>query len=336
MSKEQSTIVVYELTGSTRRFHVPFEYLSRQFVVVTVLGEGRDVLTLGSDYRFISPNEIETTVAYGGVDGNNFIEIRRVTSATDRLVEFSDGSVLRSQDMNVSAIQTIHIAEEARNLASDTLAADDDGNLDARGRRLVNLGNAVNPQDALTLDQVMGWSQSALNQANRSQVEADKSAASAAAALASQNAAAASKSAAKTSEIAANAARDQTEAIKDIIENADITSLANAQAALASKNAAAISEANAKDSELAALQYRNEAADFTPANHLLKASNLSDVEDKVASRTNLGLNFTDEEIIKLKALLVTLTVINNANIRIEGNIYAAGNMNAKDVYIRGE
>lgn len=334
MSTEQSTIVVYELTGSTRRFHVPFEYLSRQFVIVTLLGEGREVLTLGSDYRFISPNEIETTVAYGGSDGNFLIEIRRVTSASDRLVEFADGSVLRSRDMNVSAVQTIHIAEEARNLASDTLASDDDGNLDARGRRLVNLGDAVNPKDAVTLDQVMEWSQSALNQANRSQTEADKSAARAAAALASQDAAAASQSAAASSEIAANAARDQTEAIKDIIENADITSLANAQSALASKNAAATSEANAKDSELAALQYRNEASNFVPDNHLLKASNLSDVADKVAARANLGLNLTDEEIVTLKALLGIIDV-SEAGLGVNGILWVDSTVSATDVEIRG-
>ena len=231
MATEQSTIVVYAITGNTRRFPVPFEYLSRQFVVVTLLGVGRTVLTLGSGYRFISLNEIETTVAYGGADGNNFIEIRRVTSATDRLVEFSDGSVLRSRDMNVSAIQTIHIAEEARNLASDTLASDDAGNLAARGRRLVNLGNAVNPKDAMTLEQVTEWSNSALNQANRSQTEANKSVASAAAALASQNAAAASQSAAKTSETNAK------------------TSETNAKT----------SETNAKTSETAALAARDRA-----------------------------------------------------------------------------
>ena len=65
--------------------------------------------------------------------------------------------------------------------------------------------------------------------------------------------------------------------------------MANAQSALASKNASAISETNAKASETAALQYRNEASTFTPANHLVKSSNLADIPNKSLARENLDV-----------------------------------------------
>ena len=341
MATEQTTIAQYALDSNNRRFIIPFEYLSRPFVKVTLMGTDRNLLTVGADYRYISINEIETTRAWGDADGYQSIELRRVTSATDRLVEFSDGSVLRSRDMNVSAVQTIHIAEEARNLASDTLASDDNGNLDARGRRLVNLSDATNLGDAVTYRQVQEWSGSAFSQANRSQIEANRSDARAAAALVSQNLAAASQGAAKTSETNAKTSEINSKA-------SEIAS----QTAHASKNAAAISEANAKDSEIAALQYRNEASNFVPANHLLKASNLSDVANKATARTNLGLNLTDAEIVKLKSLLVltdaeivklksllgavNVEALSSLVISGAGALYVNRNISAPDVWIRGQ
>ena len=178
MAETTSTIVVYPLNGSNRRFTIPYEYLARRFISVTLMGKvgvQHKPLKMNSDFRFVTLNTIETTKAWGIQDGYETIEIRRETSATDRLVEFSDGSVLRSRDLNVSAIQTIHIAEEARNLAATTLTTNDDGNLDARGRKIVNLAPATDDLDAVNFGQVKQWSGSALNQADRAEREANRS-----------------------------------------------------------------------------------------------------------------------------------------------------------------
>ena len=262
MATEQTTIAQYALDSNNRRFIIPFEYLSRPFVKVTLMGTDRRPLTLGSDYRYISINEIETTRAWGALDGYLSIELRRITSATDRLVEFSDGSVLRSRDMNVSAIQTIHIAEEARNLASDTLASDDNGNLDARGRRLVNLGDAVNPKDAMTLDQVTGWSQSALNQANRSQIEANRSDARAAAALVSQNLAAASQGAAKTSETNAKTSETNSKTSETKAKTSETKAKTSETKAKTSETKAKTSETNSKTNEDKAKEWAEKDVDL--------------------------------------------------------------------------
>ena len=82
---EQSTISVYPLDGTNRKFVVPYEYLARRFVTVTLLGTDRKPLVLGTDFRFISANQIETTQAWGDTQGYANIEVRRETSATQRL-----------------------------------------------------------------------------------------------------------------------------------------------------------------------------------------------------------------------------------------------------------
>ena len=131
------TVLTYPLNGAQKDFTIPFEYLARKFIAVTLIGKTRQTLTLNSDYRFTSRTNVTTTKAWGPGDQFTSIEIRRVTSATDRLVDFADGSILRAYDLNTSQVQSLHIAEEARDLTADTIAVNNDGDLDARGRRLV-------------------------------------------------------------------------------------------------------------------------------------------------------------------------------------------------------
>ncbi|MBA1211527.1 phage tail fiber domain-containing protein [Pseudomonas oryzihabitans] len=223
-----TTVYTYPLDGSKKDFTVPFEYLARKFVAVTLVGTaGRKVLVLNTDYRFTSKTTIQTTQAWAPGSGYTTIEVKRNTSATDRLVSFADGSILRATDMTLSQVQTMHVAEEARNAVSDTISVNGEGMLDARGRRLVNLQSAKDGTDAVTLQQVMDWSQSALNSAN--------------AAKASQDAASTSAGAAKTSE--SSAADHEYKAYLQALQSAD-----SAKASAASQGAAKTSETNASAS----------------------------------------------------------------------------------------
>ena len=140
-----STIYSYNLTGG-RVFPVAFEYLARRFVRVALVGATRRELILNVDYRFISKTEIETTIAWTSGEYQT-IEIRRVTSATDRLVNFTDGSILRSQDLNISQIQAIHIAEEGRDVAENSLQANG-FQWNALGLPIKNVGYPALPTDA--------------------------------------------------------------------------------------------------------------------------------------------------------------------------------------------
>lgn len=147
-----STIYTYALTGSTK-FPVNFEYLARRFVRVSLVGKTRRVLTLNVDYRFTSKSEIETTIAWSPGSGFETIEIRRITSATDRLVNFTDGSILRSQDLNIAQIQAIHIAEEGRDI-SDTSMQNSLSQWDALGYPIRNLGYPSRPTDSASVQYV--------------------------------------------------------------------------------------------------------------------------------------------------------------------------------------
>jgi hypothetical protein len=162
------TIRTYTLNGSLKDFTIPFEYLARKFVAVTLIGATRQDLVLNTDFRFSTPTTITTTLAWGPGQNFDLIEIRRNTSASDRLVDFADGSILRAFDLNTSQVQSLHIAEEARDLTADTIGVNNEGQLDARAKRIVNLADPVNPGDAVNLRMNQQWAGSALNQATLS------------------------------------------------------------------------------------------------------------------------------------------------------------------------
>ncbi|ATW58399.1 tail fiber protein [Salmonella phage BSP161] len=174
MANKISTVRTYPLNGAVN-FTITFEYLARKFVQVTLIGKDRKELVLNQDYRFTTKTQITTSRAWTAADGYQMIEIRRFTSATDRLVDFADGSILRAYDLNISQIQTLHVAEEARDLTADTIGVNNDGHLDARGRKIVNLAFATSDYDAVPLKQVKERESSAWNAVNKANEHANRS-----------------------------------------------------------------------------------------------------------------------------------------------------------------
>lgn len=145
------TIANYQGNGSTTDFNVPFDYLAKKFVKVTVDSReklGGDYGDTTKDYFFVDKTTIRFNTA--PASGTEII-IRRYTSATDRIVSFKDASVLKAKDLDVSTIQTIHIAEEGRDIINDALIVDKEGNWDAKGKRIVNVGDPIDDNDAITL-----------------------------------------------------------------------------------------------------------------------------------------------------------------------------------------
>lgn len=255
MATNIKTVMTYQLNGATTDFAIPFEYLARKFVQVTLIGVDRKVLVLNQDYRFATKALISTTRAWGPADGYQLIEIRRYTSATERLVDFTDGSILRAYDLNTSQVQTLHVAEEARDLTADTIGVNNDGDLDARGRRIVNVADAKDQGDAITLGQVQKWNESALNSANRARAEADRATARASelATSAGNSARSASLSrdwAIKESPVEGTFKSSLSYAL-DSMAYRDV-SKSYADASAASASAAKTSEINTKNSEIAA------------------------------------------------------------------------------------
>lgn len=146
-----ATIVLYNLSGQTE-FVVPFEYLARKFVTLTLRGSTKKTLVMGVDYRFVNPTTVSLNITPAAEF--NQLEVRRHTSATERLVSFQDGSILRAGELNIATMQSIHVAEEARDLTLYSIGLNEDGNLDAHGRRIVRVADGVLPTDAVTVGQV--------------------------------------------------------------------------------------------------------------------------------------------------------------------------------------
>lgn len=131
-----STIAFYTGDGATTDFTVPFDYLAKKFVRVSLgvtILKGGDYGDTSKDYYFLDKTKVRLKVP---PQVGEVLTIRRYTSATD---------------LDVSAVQTIHIAEEARDIINDALIKDKEGNWDAKGNRIVNVGDAVSDGDAVNL-----------------------------------------------------------------------------------------------------------------------------------------------------------------------------------------
>lgn len=144
-----STIAIYTGDGTTTDFTVPFDYLAKKFVKVSVgltVLEGGDYGDTSKDYYFLDKTTVRLkTAPQAGAE----VTVRRYTSATDRIVSFKDASILKATDLDTASIQTIHIAEEGRDVINDALIVDKEGNWDAKGHRIVNVGDPVNDGDAV-------------------------------------------------------------------------------------------------------------------------------------------------------------------------------------------
>lgn len=270
-----STIANYQGNGSTTDFNVPFDYLAKKFVKVTVDSReklGGDYGDTTKDYFFVDKTTIRFNTA--PASGTEII-IHRYTSATDRIVSFKDASVLKAKDLDVSTIQTIHIAEEGRDIINDALIVDKEGNWDAKGKRIVNVGDPIDDNDAITLkfykEDAKGAYQSKLD------AEAARDAAKV-----SETNAKASEVNAKESEVTAKASAgtavsaakhadvvmtenqailEEARQIQTNVETSESNAYENAVIATQKADEAKVSERNAKESEANAMASEVSASD---------------------------------------------------------------------------
>lgn len=275
-----STIAIYTGDGTTTDFTVPFDYLAKKFVKVSV-GltelEGGDYGDTSKGYYFLDKTTVRLkTAPQVGAE----VTIRRYTSATDRIVSFKDASILKAKDLDTSSIQTIHIAEEGRDVINDALIVDKYGNWDAKGHRIVNVGDPVDDGDSVNFKTYkadsMGAHQSRVEaeKARDRAVEAETNAkASEVKAKESETNAKESETNAKVSEDIAVSASEHADAVKTeneklLVETKkseasakESANTATTQATISTNKAneamgyamdAKVSEDNAKDSEVAA------------------------------------------------------------------------------------
>ena len=235
-----STIFIYEGDGTRTDFTIPFDYLKKSFITVR-LGAvttltGGDYGDTGSDYYFLDKTTIRLKVAPASGES---LTIRRHTSATERVVTFKDASILKATDLDTSQMQALHIAEEGRDAINDAIIGDKEGNWDAKGHRIINVGTPIKDSDAVTLkhykEDVEGVYQARIN--------AEKA----------RDAAKVSEANAKTSENSASdsalLAKDWAIKLEDTVDDSEYSSKYYANSSASSAKAASDAGTQAKEAE---------------------------------------------------------------------------------------
>ena len=263
------TFVQYTGDGIANSFGVPFPYLDKAHVIGRINGnEAPITFTSDNMVRFASPPS-----------NGSLIELRRKTPNELRMVDFNDGSVLTEYDLDLNAIQTFYIVQEAIDLAGGTLLVNSDGSYSANGRRLTALGRPVNSNDAVTLGYFTGdflpqmqallastttAKDTAVSKASEATTSASLAASSASTATtkatAAANSATAAASSASTATTKATAAANSASAAASSASDAAITA---GQAATSATNAAASASAASGHAASAATSASNASTYLT-------------------------------------------------------------------------
>lgn len=260
-----SALIIYEGDGTRTDFTIPFDYLKKSFVTVR-LGTGTtltggDYGDTGSDYYFLDKTTIRLKVAPASGES---LTIRRYTSATERVVTFKDASILKATDLDTSQVQAFHIAEEGRDILEDSLSVNREGNWNAKGKRIINVGDAVSDSDAMTYGiykaDALGARQSkiaaekARDRAIEAETNSKKSEANAklseVKSQASADTAVSASKHADTVKVENQAILQEAKEIRDENKVLDANTKDNANVAQVKANEAKVSEANAKKSEV--------------------------------------------------------------------------------------
>lgn len=224
--------VQYTGNGATTNFAFSFPYLDSSHIKVRVDG----VIT---SFTFVNSGTVQISPA---PLAGKIIDIRRETPKNIAPVNFTDGSVLLEQDLDLLAAFNLYTAQESADGVADAIVKDTTGVWDAQSRRIKSVADPINANDAVNKT----WAETAMSsqlasataQATISTTKAGEAAASASSASTS-----ASTATSKASEAAASATSASNSATS--ASGSASTATTKASEALASQVAAAASASTA-------------------------------------------------------------------------------------------
>jgi len=144
--------VEYDITTTgTLTFNFPFLYIQKKFVCVKIRDSSNKEteLTYGTDYTV---NDLTITLVSAPAVGTTLIIYRQ--TATDKIVDWNDGSILLATNMTLEGTQLLHLQEEQQDyLTANSIAAKNVSNesvWEGNGKRLSDIADPTDEQDAVT------------------------------------------------------------------------------------------------------------------------------------------------------------------------------------------
>ena len=131
--------VSYNADGNTSTFAINFSFIDSTHVKVFLDGVSTTAFSITGSNVVMNSNPSNGVVAL----------IKRETPTDARLVDFQDGSVLTESDLDKSADQNFFIAQEISDDSQGTMKLNNADNFDALNKRIINVADPVNNNDAV-------------------------------------------------------------------------------------------------------------------------------------------------------------------------------------------
>ena len=142
MIRQYKSKVSLNTLNSQRNYSFGFDYLNSTFIHVNLNGVE---LTQPRDFTV---NEHEIILVSPPTNGGSLL-IYRVTPS-NRIVSWTDNSILKADNLNLSYIQLMHLAEEQMdNVRDETITRALDEAWDVKGSRIKHVGNPTEDADAV-------------------------------------------------------------------------------------------------------------------------------------------------------------------------------------------
>jgi hypothetical protein len=140
-----NSYITYTGNGATTNYTVTFPYIAQSHVKVYVDGV---LKTLTTDYTWLSSTVIQFVAAPAA---DTIILIKRESSPTTRLVDYTQPGALNEEDLDTDSEQAFYLAQESNDTANDALGLDTTTleYWDADSKQIKNLAEPTSDNDAV-------------------------------------------------------------------------------------------------------------------------------------------------------------------------------------------